>query len=94
MNGSVSRTNDVNDIYRIEVEGSGGNIQIALTNLPAGADYDLYLDAGPGNNIAFSTNTGATNETITVAVAPGRYYIRVVAQQDGNPNGYQLRWTQ
>jgi hypothetical protein len=94
VNGSVSRTSDVNDIYRMEVEGGGGTVQINLTNLPAGADYDLYLDAGPGNNLAFSTNSGSVNESITFAVTQGRYYIRVVARTDGNPNTYQLRWTQ
>jgi hypothetical protein len=96
VNGSVAPTTDVNDIYRILVEQTG-TVVVSLSNLPVGADYDLYLydERGGSGQIGVSNTPGSANEEIRVNVQNGRrYYIRVVSLQYAGPNTYQLRWLQ
>ncbi len=62
--------------------------QINLTNIPVGADYDLYLyrnqdDCHARNTLASSTNVGNADENISwgerfALSDSGTYYIRVV----------------
>jgi hypothetical protein len=87
--------NDLNDIYRIEVGANQTNLLIELTNLPVGADYDLYLydnRGGPGQ-IAVANNNSSANEVIQIPVNGGRYYIRVVSDESAPPYSYQLYWS-
>jgi hypothetical protein len=70
---------DRNDFYHF-TPASGAPVQIALTNIPAGCDFDLYVyyDAGAPKFVAESANTGNKDESITFTPTAGRkYYVWV-----------------
>ena len=70
-------------------------MQIDLTNLPIGTDYDLYLyQAGSSSYLKSSTNGGTTPERIVVQLDPGRYDIRIYPLLGRSPQPYRLsvRW--
>lgn len=81
----------------------GQTVEVELTNIPAGADYDLvlYNEARSGYDgsdyITFSNELGSVNERIiytkTQGPAQERYYIRINMYQKSttNTNSYQLR---
>lgn len=57
--------------------GGTGTISLSLTNLPG--DYDLYLYDSSGTQLAASTQSGTTAESISYAAsAAGTFYAKVV----------------
>jgi len=73
VNGLINITTD-KDFYRFDIS-TGGTITITLTALPANFDIVLY-NSGQAQ-VANSTNTGTTSETINYTAAAGTYYVRV-----------------
>jgi hypothetical protein len=88
-------TGDPDDFYFIDLS-AGATLTLDLNNLPAGTDFDLFLyNAGGGNPIAQSRNTGTTPERIVKPITAGRYYIRVYPFQGRSQLAYrlQLAWS-
>ena len=83
--------NDIDDIYRMEVNTSG-IVRIDLTHLPPGADYDLYLYNADRGEVTVANTTGSGNETIRLNIPNGRYYIRVYSRTYAGVNTYRLQW--
>jgi len=72
---------DNEDFFYIET-GINATIQVTLTNIPAGSNYDLYLygrDNGNAKHLfASSTNLSNADEHLAAGPVPaGVYYIRV-----------------
>ena len=75
------------DYYYITVTATTADITIALTNIPANADYDLYLydSATAALPVAASAQYGTVDENIRYRpTAVGRYYIRIYPYQGAN----------
>jgi len=84
------------DYFYIDIS-TLGTIDIELTNIPAGTDYDLYLYRNPGDDpdnwAASSVGTGSS-ETISYSPqATGRYYIRIYSYRGSSTSPYSLRVT-
>jgi hypothetical protein len=90
--GTVA-SNDIDDIYRIEVVTSG-IVRIDLTDLPTGADYDLYLYNAERGEVTVANTPGSVNEIIRINIPNGRYYLRVYSRTYAGANTYALRWVQ
>jgi hypothetical protein len=73
IKGLINPTGDV-DYYKFVIT-TGGTITVTLTGLPA--DYDLRLYRN-NTNVASSSNSGITNETINYTATSNTYYARVV----------------
>jgi hypothetical protein len=65
---------DTNDYYRFSV-GATSNFSLNLTGLSADADVSLLNSSG--GLITSSTNSGASNDSITRQLSAGTYYVRV-----------------
>ena len=86
-----------NDYFYIDINTTNA-INIYLTDIPAGTDYDLYLYkdpcGGPGNPVAKSDRYGSSSERISYnPFATGRYYIRVCGFRGSSSSPYSLRVT-
>jgi Tol biopolymer transport system component len=88
--GTVS-TSDIDDIYRLELNQSG-IVRIELTQIPAGADYDLYLYNAERGEVTVSNTPGSASEIIRLNLPDGRYYVRIYSRQYSGANTYQLQW--
>ena len=65
------------DYYKFTV-AAGQHITVRLTNIPAGQDYDLYLDDPSQTDVAVSNQSGNVDERIDyTAIVGGTYYIIV-----------------
>ncbi len=80
------------DFYTFNVQG-GQQISLSLSHIPAGQDYDLYLDDPGQTQVAQSTNTGNADEQITYTAASGGTYYVVVTGYSGysTTQAYHLR---
>lgn len=74
VKGLINPSGD-NDYYRFVIT-TGGTATITLTTLPANYNIRLYSSNGT-TQLASSTNTGTTSETITRTYTAGTYFIRV-----------------
>ncbi len=73
-----------NDYYKFVIT-TGGTATITLTNLPA--NYQLYLYSANGTTqLASSTNSGTTSETISRTYTAGTYYARVNGRNSNTYN--------
>jgi len=82
------------DWFRFDVT-AGQTIVVELTNVPAGTDYDLWLHAPNGEQVASSINSGAADERIEhTATMSGAYRVLVNSFSGFDPaNPYTLRVT-
>ncbi len=81
--GLINVSND-NDYYKFVIT-TGGTATITLTNLPA--NYHLYLYSANGTTqLASSTNSGNSNETISRTYTAGTYYARVKGRNSSTYN--------
>jgi Secretion system C-terminal sorting domain/Bacterial pre-peptidase C-terminal domain/Fibronectin type III domain len=74
VKGTVSPKNDI-DHYKFTIT-TGGTITVSLTTLPA--NYDLAVLNSIGTQIGISKNKGSKNELISLNVAAGTYYAKVI----------------
>lgn len=70
----ISSASDV-DYYKITPSRTG-TVTISLTNLPY--DYDVYLYNSAGTQVAKSTKSSTSNESISYNASAGTYYIKVI----------------
>ncbi len=80
VNGTIAPANDV-DYYKFTIN-SYGTIAVWLTNLPA--NYDLAVFNSGGTQIGISQNKGSKNETISLIVDAGNYYVKVFPRGNAN----------
>jgi hypothetical protein len=83
---------DVDDFYRIDADNVG-RMSLILSQLTADADLYLYRDANnngnlePGEQVANSTNTGSSSESISnISITPGAYYLQVRSYTSADTN--------
>jgi len=84
-----------NDYFYIDINTTNA-INIYLTDIPAGTDYDLYLYkdpcGSPGNPVDKSNRYGSISERISYnPFATGRYYIRVCGFRGSSTSPYSLQ---
>ena len=65
---------DPSDYYSFTT--AGGQLNVALTGMSG--DADLFLETPTGSMISFSTNSWSDDESITLDLAAGTYYLRVL----------------
>ncbi|HJT72841.1 MAG TPA: PPC domain-containing protein, partial [Chitinophaga sp.] len=73
IRGTINTTSD-SDYFRI-VLGDTSLLAITLDNL--GANFNFRLLSSTGTQLAASTNTGTTPDSVLTTVAPGTYYVQV-----------------
>ena len=66
-----------------------GSLEIHLTDIPEGSDFDLYLFDCNGAELAFSNNGGNSDEQILLSVLTDTYWIGVYRWSGGG--SYHLR---
>jgi len=91
--GSFPDGNDRNDYYFILLTISG-RVELWLSNIPYGSDYNLTFRDANLNPVGYSGNNGNNDEYIHSAnVLPaGIYYMQVQNYgQTNNSNAYELR---
>jgi Secretion system C-terminal sorting domain/Bacterial pre-peptidase C-terminal domain/Fibronectin type III domain len=74
VKGTVAPKNDI-DHYKFTIT-TGGTITVSLTTLPA--NYDLAVLNSIGTQIGISKNKSSKNESISLNVAAGTYYAKVI----------------
>jgi subtilisin-like proprotein convertase family protein len=90
---------DNDDFYQIEVQAES---QVVITldgpdeteDNPTAPDYDLYLYAQDLSLVTQSAISGTSDESITITVAPGTYYIRVYPFEGRSDEPYTIDWRQ
>jgi uncharacterized repeat protein (TIGR01451 family) len=84
---------DPQDYFYIDLPGSR-TMELWLTDIPAGHDYDLYLRNAQGTVLAGSSRYGNADEHILTGILPqGRYYIQVHHYSPGgSTQPYRLRF--
>lgn len=80
VKGTIAPANDV-DYYKFTMNWYGG-IVVWLTTLPA--NYDLAVFNSSGAQIGISQNKGSKNETISLTVNAGDYYVKVFPKGTAN----------
>jgi len=83
---------DTNDYYYLDLSTSG-SVELWLTYIPSGCDYDLVLRDTGLNLVGYSGNIGDANEHILAgALSPARYYVQVYHRSTaGSSQPYHLR---
>lgn len=78
------------DYYRFDLFGNA-NVNISLTNIPSGCDYDIklfkfdnirYAQEDDISQIASSANGSNYSESISTTLQPGTYYIWIYSYND------------
>jgi hypothetical protein len=76
--GTFPQITDVVDSYYLE-QFTSGRLNVYLSNIPAGSDYDLYLLNVAMEVVASSELPGNQEEHITTAPVPAsKYYVQVI----------------
>jgi len=75
--GSIHSATD-EDFYRVTNRGLPYELQVTLSHIPAGANYDVMVVDEQGNIIESSHREGNENEELSVIVPKNKtYYVRV-----------------
>jgi hypothetical protein len=90
--GIFPGTDDVTDYFSFELTAPH-RVQVWLTNIPAGCNYDLVLRKQDASSVAYSFQPGDADEYIDVpTLASGFYYIQVYRTSGaGSSQPYHLR---
>lgn len=90
VRGAINPVGD-RDWFRVVFPASGV-LNLSLSNIPSGCDYELCLYDSSVNPIATSLTPGSVDEHISYNVTAGRiYYIQVYAYQGTSSSLYTLR---
>lgn len=88
INGTIATAGDV-DYYKFTIN-SYGTIAVWLTTLPA--NYDLAVYNSSGAQLGISQNKGSKNESISLIVNAGDYYVKVYPRGTANSSScYTLK---
>lgn len=80
VKGTIAPVNDI-DHYKFTIN-SYGTINVWLTTLPA--NYDLVVFNSSGTQIGISKNKGSKNESVSLMVEAGIYYVKVFPAGNAN----------
>ena len=80
VKGTIAPANDI-DHYKFTIN-SYGTINVWLTTLPA--NYDLVVFNSSGTQIGISKNKGSKNESVSLIVEAGTYYVKVFPAGNAN----------
>jgi hypothetical protein len=91
-NGTFANEADVNDYFYFDLPTTR-RVELWLTNIPLGHNYDLVLRDVSLNLVGYSGNLSNANEHILIDSSPaGRYYIQVYHRSAGGSiQPYKLR---
>lgn len=93
VTGDFNTPGDTIDLYRIEVPRTMA-LEITLSGMPSNENgsenYDLYVYDGRKQRIANSRQFGTVDETLTLAVNAGTYYVAAVIE---GPNSILVQGT-
>lgn len=67
-------TNTDQDFHRFSITTGTGTVKVQLTNIPAGANYDVYVYApyfSPSSHMAVGYNTSNGDEDYTITLLTG-----------------------
>lgn len=81
------------DYYAVDIRNQG-TLEVKLSSIPMGADYDLYLFHPDHSMAGYSTYLGHTTEKITKAISVyGEYYVVVISPKGDfdNNDKYKLQ---
>lgn len=70
---------------------SGSNVNIELSNIPSGCDYDLQLLNNSGTVLASSAKGSNKDESISISISSGTYYIKVYSFSGSSNTNYSLK---
>ncbi len=76
LTSNMAPVSDREDFFYLRTLATG-TIQVTLKNIPAQANYDLFLYSNDKSLLGSSTNVGSADETISGSFPAGTYYIRV-----------------
>lgn len=89
--GTFTSTADIKDLFYFDLTAQH-SIELWLTNIPTGCDYDLALRDANGNLVDYSNESGHGDEHILVGLrAPGRHYAQAYYYAAGCLQPYHLR---
>jgi hypothetical protein len=89
--GRFSQSSDEDDYYYLELPSSK-TIEVSLTNIPGGHNYDLVLRDATLTTKGYSGELGNQDEQIVKSLVAGRYYIQVFNRSaTGTNEVYHLR---
>jgi hypothetical protein len=89
--GTFTTTTDRRDYFHFDMT-TPHTIELWLTNIPIGYDYDLALRNAGCDLIVFSNNYDNSAEHILTGILPaGRYYVQVYYYVPGSAQPYHLR---
>ena len=78
-----------NDYYKFTLNATS-NVNINLSHIPDGCDYDLKLYNSENKQLAFSARAGNNPESIMTALNAGTYYIHVYSYTGCSSSYYHL----
>ena len=85
---TINGTDDAVDTYRFTLVEAR---RVGLGLRQQDANADLFIEDGEGNVLGESRAGGTSNESVSLTLQAGTYYIRVEAQEEG-ANRYVLRY--
>jgi uncharacterized repeat protein (TIGR01451 family) len=91
ITGTFLEQDDLRDVYVINIT-QNSTLDIDLTNIPLGTDFDIFLY---DNNLIFQANSIEPSnlpEHIQIEVDPDTYYIFVFAITGRSTQEYHLQW--
>lgn len=80
------------DYYKFSIS-TQSDFSLSLTNIPAERDYDLRLYNSSLSSIASSLHSDNSDESITIILDPGTYYIKVYSYRGFSSSNYTLSYT-
>jgi hypothetical protein len=91
--GVLASASDVQDYFYFEL-ATTRNIELWLTNMAAGQDFNLMLRDASLAQLKYSGNVGNADEHIPSTSLPaGRYYVQVRRMTGDSARPYYLRGT-
>lgn len=70
---------NIMDSDYFKINAQAGSLAVTMRSIPADCDYDLYVYDASGNQIASSIKASNADESISISVAQGTYYINVIS---------------
>ncbi|MEK3885494.1 hypothetical protein [Paenibacillus sp. PL2-23] len=92
FNGTIHAAGDV-DFYKVTNNELPYDLQLSLTGIPVGANYDISLFDNENNLVALSKNAANKDESISIIIPKNKtYYIKVFSADGGfhKDHAYQL----